>query len=89
MIKQDDRYFYIGEADKKQAYMRYKVKDNLMTIIGTRVDPSLRNQGLAGQLLEHVVNYAIEHGLKIIPECSYVKHKFETSHAYDDVWYKD
>lgn len=88
MIKETKNYFYMGDEEDKKAYIHYTLEDNLMIIDETVVDESLQNQGIAGQLLTHAVNYARKNNFKIKPECSYVKHKFSSSDKYDDVWYK-
>ena len=87
-IKQNEKYFYMGDKAKMDVSMRYKIKDEVMSITSTNTDPSLRNQGLAARLLKHVVDYARTHQLKIKPVCPYVVHKFETTPQYQDIWYK-
>lgn len=38
----------------------------------TFVPPSLRGGGVASQLTEHALNYAREHGYRVIPSCPFV-----------------
>ncbi len=51
----------------------------------TFVDESLRGQGVAGKLVDAVVEKARKEGAKIIPECSYAVKAFEKNESYHDV----
>lgn len=51
----------------------------------TFVDESLRGQGVAGKLVEAVVEKARKEGAKIAPVCSYAVAAFEKNEAYHDV----
>lgn len=43
----------------------------------THVLPEFEGQGLAGQLLDAMADYARENDLKIVPICPYVIHAFK------------
>lgn len=47
------------------------VRDGVMDINHTFVNPSLRGQGVAGVLMERAIAYAEAHKLQIIPSCPY------------------
>ena len=51
----------------------------------TFVDESLRGQGVAGKLVEAVVEKARREGAKIVPVCSYAVSAFEKHEDYHDV----
>ncbi|MFW1755147.1 GNAT family N-acetyltransferase [Acinetobacter wanghuae] len=51
----------------------------------TWVDPLLRGEGLARQLLDALVSFAREKHLKIIPQCSYVDVIFRRDPSLADV----
>ena len=51
----------------------------------TFVDPSLRGQGVARQLVDKLADFARDENLKIYPTCPYVVALFEKSTEYDDV----
>ncbi len=51
----------------------------------TFVDPSLRGQGVARQLVNRLADFARDEHLKIHPTCPYVVALFEKSTEYDDV----
>lgn len=85
-IKLEDSYFYIGESiATKKAYIKFKMEDKVLVLKSTVVDESLRGQGIAAKLVEHVVNYARENQLFIKPLCSYAVAQFEKIAAYKDV----
>ncbi|WP_461215460.1 GNAT family N-acetyltransferase [Lacticaseibacillus sp. GG6-2] len=51
----------------------------------TFVDTSLRGQGIAGQLIQAVVDQARNEGKLLEPLCSYARHAFDTHPEYADV----
>lgn len=69
--------FYIGNYDNKVAEINWKKYDGFIAVVETRVDDSLKGQGIGKKLFEKVVEYALEHSLKIKPVCSFVVKMFE------------
>lgn len=65
----------------------YTQTDNPTVIAAdhTYVNPSLQGQGIAGKLLDLLVDDARSNNQKIQPLCSYVVAKFEKDRKYDDV----
>ncbi|MDO5330282.1 MAG: GNAT family N-acetyltransferase [Bacillota bacterium] len=57
--------------DKKLAFVRFQIKDGVLDILQTVVDPSLRGQGIAGKLMEEVKGYCLEKGYSYKATCSY------------------
>ncbi|KAA8433333.1 GNAT family N-acetyltransferase [Weissella sagaensis] len=55
----------------------------------TYVDPSLRGQGIAGQLLAEVVNRAKEADVQLKPVCTYARQAFFRHEEYQKLAYKD
>lgn len=66
------------QADKMIAEITYVQTEDPQVVIAdhTFVDDSLRGQGVAGQLLDHLVERMDKEGKKIQPQCSYVVKKF-------------
>jgi len=85
-IKKGNEKFYIGDETNPIAEITFKQRDE-DTIIAdhTYVSDELRGQGIAGKLLEKLINYAREENVKIVPECSYVQKKMESSKEYGDL----
>lgn len=86
-IKKADRCFWIGEdEDKPLALIAYKdLGEGSLAVTSTQVDPSLRGQGVAKILLDHLADFARAENLKLKAVCSYVVKKFEEDRSYDDV----
>ena len=84
MIKQENGIFYIGEAISNNVAEITFEENKHIIIDHTYVDPSLRGQGIALQLVNKVVEYAREKNKKIIPECSYAK-KVLIQDEYKDI----
>lgn len=80
-ILKGDHKFYIGEDENNPiAQITYKDKDE-HTIIAdhTYVSETLRGQGIAGKLFDKLIEFAEEENKKIVPECSYVKKRLDSS----------
>lgn len=86
-IKRGNGKFYIGESEEDYtAHITFKNGGNNVIVIDhTFVDPSLRGQGIAGKLMEKVVEMAREENLKCVPVCSYAVVAFKRHKEYEDV----
>lgn len=86
-IKLGNNSFFIGEDEKSPSGMiEYRPDtDGVWLVTSTRVEPSLRNQGMAKKLLDELANHARKKGYKLRAQCSYVVKKFEEDRSYDDV----
>jgi uncharacterized protein len=60
--------------------------ESTLVIDHTYVDPSMRGQKLAEDLVERVVEHARQTNRKIIPACSYAHAQFRRKKEYADVW---
>jgi predicted GNAT family acetyltransferase len=78
--------WFVEPNDKRLAEMSYSRSDeNQLTIEHTWVDDSLRGQRVGYYLVEAAVNFAREHGIRIIPECPFAKSVFERESGFRDV----
>jgi len=78
--------FYIGDNGHHLAEMVYSwAGEGVLIIEHTDVDPSLRGQGIGNKLLEHVVAFAREKKVKIIPLCPFAKSVFDKDSSIHDV----
>ncbi|HLR41169.1 MAG TPA: GNAT family N-acetyltransferase [Virgibacillus sp.] len=86
-IKKGTNKFYVGEDESSlKAEITFKQgADNQLVVDHTYVSDELRGQGMAGKLVDQVVTYAREEGMKIVPECPYVKSKMDKTPEYHDV----
>ena len=80
-------FFLNNDAGQCIAEISYLWRDD-QTIIAdhTWVDDSLRGQGVARKLLDHLADFAREKSVKIVPTCSYVVVMFKREPtAFSDV----
>lgn len=70
-IIRDNELLYIGDKENPQAFIKYKINNGEIAVVSTVVKESLRGQGVAGKLMDKVVEIAKEENLKIDPICSY------------------
>jgi len=76
--KEGNRYYKNDENGKNIAEITYVPSgDDKVIVDHTFVDPSLRGQGIAEQLVDRVVEEMEKEGKKIIPTCPYVVKLFE------------
>ena len=74
------------ENGKLAGLMTYTWVGNTQFIIDhTEVNPDFRGQGVGGKMLMAAVEYAREHGLKVIPLCPYAKSVFDRTSVIRDV----
>jgi uncharacterized protein len=53
------------------AVAQYEVKPGVITFTHTRVPESLRGRGIANELAQVALASAREHGLRVIPKCTF------------------
>ncbi|MFD1485184.1 GNAT family N-acetyltransferase [Lacticaseibacillus baoqingensis] len=82
-----NRFFQTDDDGKLLAEVTFPDIDNgdAYVIDHTFVDPSLRGQGIAAQLVKAVVDLARQEHKLIEPLCPYAKHAFEVTPEYADV----
>jgi len=59
--------------DGRLARADYELEAGLMRMTHTVVDPALEGKGIAGSLVKAALAHARQHGLKIDPQCAYVR----------------
>ena len=72
-VLENQAFIHYNAAGEVDAEISYTLEEE--GVIGadhTFVDPSLRGQGVARQLVERLAVYAREENLKVRPICSYV-----------------
>lgn len=82
----DDGTFFIEENHERVAMLAYTItKRNALIIQHTEVEKSLQGNNIGYDLVERVVEYAREKGIKIIPQCSFAQSIFRHEPAFSDV----
>lgn len=89
-IEQGENKFFVGEDEETPlAEITYRLSENKQLVVEhTYVSDELRGEGIAGKLVDKVVNYARGNDLKVRSECSYAKDKLEKTPEYQDVFVK-
>lgn len=85
----DNKRFLIQDDGGIAAVMTYVISNPELYIIDhTFVENAYRGQGLGDKLIEAMVEYARENGIKILPLCPFAKGRFERISEYADVLHK-
>ncbi|MEO0472338.1 MAG: GNAT family N-acetyltransferase [Bacteroidota bacterium] len=78
--------FYILVDGERLAEMTYsRAGEHMMIIDHTDVSDKLRGQGVGKQLVEHAVEYARTHSIRIMPLCPFAKSVFQKHKELRDV----
>ncbi|RYY62860.1 MAG: N-acetyltransferase [Chitinophagaceae bacterium] len=78
--------FYVEQDGKVVAEMVYtSPSPDKMVIEHTEVDDSLQGKKVGYQLVHRGVEYAREHGMKIVPMCSFARAVFNKTSDFNDV----
>ena len=81
----DQGRFFVMDGSVQMGFLGYKLRDKVMYINTTYVDPKYRNRSLGKVLVDRCAQYAREENFKISPVCPYVVKLFERTKEYDDV----
>jgi len=81
--------FVVLDGDEQLGEMVLAIVDSDLIVYHTEVSPKAEGRGLAKVMLNAMVAYAREKGLKVIPLCPYVHAQFKRHPAdYEDIWNK-
>lgn len=80
-----ERIYLNDEQNQCVAEINWREEGQVMFANHTFTAPVLRGQKVAAKLLDALVAYAVEHGYKIYPVCSYVVHQFDKDDTYHDL----
>ncbi|PKK96193.1 MAG: N-acetyltransferase [Tenericutes bacterium HGW-Tenericutes-3] len=61
------------------------IEDGVVVVDHTFVDPSLRGQGIASQLMHEVYNYSKQKGYKVVATCPYAVVWFKKHKECNDI----
>jgi predicted GNAT family acetyltransferase len=77
--------FYVDEEDERIGKMDFLIKDGVMNIYHTEVNPEMQGLGVGEQLVEAGVNFAREHHFKVLPTCTFARSVFDRVKEYQDL----
>lgn len=79
--------FFMMDGEERIAFMDIGITENKLVAYHTEVSPKAEGKGFAKKLLLHMVDYARQHGLKVVPLCPFVNAQFKRhAEAYADIW---
>jgi uncharacterized protein len=77
------RYELVVEGHLAATY--YNVSDGVITFIHTDVPPELDGKGVGSQLIKGALDQVRAEGLKVIPQCPFVKAYIDKHGEYADL----
>jgi predicted GNAT family acetyltransferase len=77
------RYELVVEGHLAATY--YKLSDDAITFIHTEVPPELGGKGVGSALIRGALDQVRAEGLKVIPECPFVKGYIDKHPEYADL----
>ena len=66
-------------------YISYQEHADALVYDHTIVPPALGGKGVGSALVKHALNYARDHGKKVVPQCSFVASYIDTHPDYQDL----
>lgn len=73
VVDNKEKNRFEAEIDGHQAIIEYSVKPNILTLKHIEVDKELSGRGVATEMTESVLLEIELRGLKVIPECPFIK----------------
>lgn len=84
--KEEDGRFVALDGDKTAGEVTFQpAGDSMLIIDHTYVSDAYRGQGIAAELVRHVVEKARQMKVSIVPLCPFAKAEFARKPAYHDV----
>ena len=83
IVHQLEKQRFILKKDGLEAVLTYKRHQGTIIFDHTAVPPELQHQGLANQLAEAALAYAVEENLKIDPQCRFMEVYLQRHKQYD------
>ncbi|MDX2002918.1 MAG: GNAT family N-acetyltransferase [Chitinophagales bacterium] len=84
-LSEKEHHFVLKEDGMESIIDFHKVREKVWDYRHTFVPRALRGKGISGKLIQFALDYAREHGIKVIPTCASVKAFLEKHPEYNDV----
>ena len=79
------KHRYELSVDGHVAATYYAIADGVITFVHTEVPPELGGKGIGTKLIRGALDQVRADGLKVIPQCPFVKAFIEKNAAYQDL----
>ena len=73
------------EEEGETAFVTYVVEGERMTLTHTIVPPEIEGRGVGSRLVHGALDAVRERGLKVVPQCSFVRGYIERHEEYRDL----
>jgi hypothetical protein len=82
----EGKFFVVTESGERLGEMEYVLKDGLITVLHTNLEPVLQGTGMGQKLVDFIADYARENNFKVNASCFYAR-KVLAKHAdkYADI----
>lgn len=81
----DHHRFEIAMAGERVGLATYRDAGSTRTFVHTETAPGHEGHGLAGKLIRRALDETREAGMRVVPECSYVRAFIERNPEYADL----
>ena len=85
VIDNKEKNRFETEVDGHLAIIEYSVMPNILSLNHTEVDRALAGKGVGGELVEKVLLELELRGLKVIPECPFIKRYIEKHPEWNSI----
>jgi hypothetical protein len=85
IVNNTAKHRYELAVDGHIAATYYKIADGVITFVHTEVPPELGGKGIGSKLIRGALDQVRSDGLKVIPECPFVKAFIDKNAAYQDL----
>ncbi|KAA5548799.1 GNAT family N-acetyltransferase [Adhaeribacter rhizoryzae] len=69
--------------DGKTAFVHYKLRPHVITVLHTEVPKELEGRGIAAALSKFVLEYIADQKLKLVPLCPYMQNYLQKHPEYE------
>ena len=81
----DHHRYELRSGDEVVGFIDYRLRDEVITLVHTEVDPAHNGQGHAATLARGALDDARSRGLKVVPLCPYVASYITKHPEYADL----
>jgi uncharacterized protein len=85
IVNNTSKHRYELAVDGHIAATYYKIADGVITFVHTEVPPELGGKGIGSKLIRGALDQVRSDGLKVIPECPFVKAFIDKNADYQDL----
>jgi uncharacterized protein len=85
VVNNTAKHRYELSVDGHVAATYYTLADGVITFVHTEVPPELGGKGIGSKLIKGALDQVRASGLKVIPQCPFVKAFIEKNAAYQDL----